>query len=131
MNLFSSSQACACNDDCCQANNLCSFSGNLDDVCATPIYVQSVYDAVRFHLQGMKSPEGPFLGLPWTSAVYMYPDFSRGGMLRLSNSAGHKSALFFGKKSLHIFRLLSELHFRGGLCALCSLEIAFLFEIEH
>ena len=55
MNIFSTSQTGTCNDECCQANNLCSFSGNLEDVCATPIYVQSVYDAVRFHLQGMKT----------------------------------------------------------------------------
>ena len=46
------------NGDCCCANELCSFSGNLDDVSATPIYVQSVYDAVRFHLQGMKTVQG-------------------------------------------------------------------------
>ena len=55
MNIFSTSQTGTCNDECCQANNLCSFSGNLEDVCATPIYVQSVYDTVRFHLQGMKT----------------------------------------------------------------------------
>lgn len=43
-------------DDCCRhANQLCSFDGDLDNVTATPIYVQSVYDAVRFHMQGMKT----------------------------------------------------------------------------
>ncbi len=41
--------------NCRSANTLCEFSGNLDDVTATPIYVQSVYDAVKFHLQGMKT----------------------------------------------------------------------------
>lgn len=44
--------------NCCSANNLCSFNGCLDDVTATPIYVQSVYDAVKFHLQGMKTVQG-------------------------------------------------------------------------
>lgn len=34
------------------ANTLCSFNGNLEDVVSTPIYVQSVYDAVRFHMNG-------------------------------------------------------------------------------
>ncbi len=43
------------NDTCCRANELCSFSGNMDDVVATPIYVNSVYDAVRFNLQGMRT----------------------------------------------------------------------------
>lgn len=55
MNCFCTSQTNTCGDNCCQANDLCSFSGDLDDVCATPIYVQSVYDAVRFHMQGMKT----------------------------------------------------------------------------
>ncbi len=41
--------------NCHSANILCDFSGSLDDVTATPIYVQSVYDAVKFHLQGMKT----------------------------------------------------------------------------
>ena len=40
---------------CCNANTLCSFNGNLEDVVSTPIYVQSVYDAVRFHMNGMKT----------------------------------------------------------------------------
>lgn len=42
-------------DNCCNANNLCKFDGCLDDVVSTPIYVQSVYDAALFHLQGMKT----------------------------------------------------------------------------
>ncbi|MDO4545264.1 MAG: hypothetical protein Q4C25_03830 [Bacillota bacterium] len=53
------------NGDCCNANDLCNFSGNLDDVSAVPIYVQSVYDAVRFHLQGMKTVQG----LKFTPAI--------------------------------------------------------------
>lgn len=57
MNCFCTSQNNT-NDNCCSANNLCCFSGNLDDVTATPIYVQSVYDAVRFHLKGMKTVQG-------------------------------------------------------------------------
>lgn len=54
MNCFCTSQNNA-NGNCCHANELCNFSGCLDDVTATPIYVQSVYDAVRFHLNGMKT----------------------------------------------------------------------------
>ena len=42
-------------ESCCRANDLCTFNGNLDDVTATPIYVQSVYDAVRFNMQGMRT----------------------------------------------------------------------------
>lgn len=55
MNCFCTSQS---EPNCCSANSLCSFSGNLEDVTATPIYVQSVYDAVKFHLQGMKTVQG-------------------------------------------------------------------------
>lgn len=55
MNCFCTSQNNGLDDTCRRANELCSFSGNLDDVTATPIYVQSVYDAVRFHMQGMKT----------------------------------------------------------------------------
>ena len=57
MNCFCASQNNT-NDNCCRANDLCCFSGNLEDVTATPIYVQSVYDAVRFHLNGMKTVQG-------------------------------------------------------------------------
>ena len=55
MNCFSTSQTVNNGNNCCRANELCSFSGNLDDVTATPIYVQSVYDAVRFNMQGMRT----------------------------------------------------------------------------
>ncbi len=55
MNCFCTSTTNTTDDSCCRANQLCSFSGNLDDVSTTPIYVQSVYDAVRFNLQGMKT----------------------------------------------------------------------------
>lgn len=54
MNCFCTTQNTT-NETCCKANELCSFSGNLDDVTATPIYVQSVYDAVRFNMQGMRN----------------------------------------------------------------------------
>lgn len=54
MNCYCTSQTNG-NDTCCRANELCSFSGNLDDVTVTPIYVQSVYDAVRFNMQGMRT----------------------------------------------------------------------------
>ncbi|NLD20267.1 MAG: hypothetical protein GX663_08510 [Clostridiales bacterium] len=57
MNCFCTSQTDT-TDNCCSGNNLCSFSGNLEDVVSTPIYVQSVYDAVRFNLQGMKTIQG-------------------------------------------------------------------------
>lgn len=57
MNCFCTSQNNT-NSNCCHANDLCCFSGDLDDVTATPIYVQSVYDAVRFHLNGMKTIQG-------------------------------------------------------------------------
>ena len=57
MNCFCASQNNT-NDNCCRANDLCCFSGNPEDVTATPIYVQSVYDAVRFHLNGMKTVQG-------------------------------------------------------------------------
>ena len=65
MNCFCTPQNNASGDSCCKANDLCSFSGNLDDVTATPIYVQSVYDAVRFHMQGMKTVQN----LKFTPAI--------------------------------------------------------------
>ena len=54
MNCFCTTQNDT-NETCCRANELCRFSGNLDDVTATPIFVQSVYDAVRFNMQGMRN----------------------------------------------------------------------------
>ena len=41
--------------NCCNSNNLCEFDGDLSKVCTEPIYVQKVFDAVLFHLQGMKT----------------------------------------------------------------------------
>ncbi len=41
--------------NCCNANTLCEFNGDLDSVTSEPIYVQKVFDAVKFHLQGMKT----------------------------------------------------------------------------
>lgn len=41
---------------CCNANQLCNeFHGNLKDVVTEPIFVQKVYDAVLFNLQGLKT----------------------------------------------------------------------------
>lgn len=41
--------------NCCNANSLCEFNGDLDCVSSEPIYVQKVFDAARFNLQGMKT----------------------------------------------------------------------------
>ena len=41
--------------NCCNANVLCEFNGDLSSVVTEPIYVQKVYDAVLFNLQGMKT----------------------------------------------------------------------------
>jgi len=65
MNCYCTSQNGAAEDGCCRANELCSFSGSLDDVVSTPVYVQSVYDAVTFHMQGMKTVQN----LKFTPAV--------------------------------------------------------------
>lgn len=43
--------------NCCNSNNLCEFNGDLSSVCTEPIYVQKVYDAVLFNLQGMKTQQ--------------------------------------------------------------------------
>ena len=42
-------------DSCCNGNTLCHFDGNIDDLVTVPVYVQSVYDAVQFNLQGMRT----------------------------------------------------------------------------
>ena len=41
--------------NCCNANVLCEFNGDLSNVVSEPIFVQKVYDAVLFNLQGMKT----------------------------------------------------------------------------
>lgn len=41
--------------NCCNANNLCEFDGDMSDIVTAPLYVQQVFDAVRFNLQGMKT----------------------------------------------------------------------------
>lgn len=41
--------------NCCNANNLCEFDGDMSCVVTAPIYVQQVFDAVKFNLQGMKT----------------------------------------------------------------------------
>ncbi|KNF09542.1 hypothetical protein CLPU_3c03220 [Gottschalkia purinilytica] len=51
---------------CCIGETGCSFDGNLRKVKAEPIYVQKVYDAALFNLQGLKTvtdqPFGPAIG---------------------------------------------------------------------
>lgn len=41
--------------NCCNANNLCEFDGDMSSIVTAPIYVQQVFDAVKFNLQGMKT----------------------------------------------------------------------------
>lgn len=41
--------------NCCNSNTLCEFNGDLSSVTSQPIYVQKVFDAVLFNLQGMKT----------------------------------------------------------------------------
>lgn len=41
--------------NCCNSNTLCEFNGDLSSVCTEPIYVQKVFDAILFNLQGMKT----------------------------------------------------------------------------
>lgn len=51
---------------CCTAETGCTFDGSLRNVVAEPIYVQKVYDAALFNLQGLRSiknqPFTPALG---------------------------------------------------------------------
>ncbi len=44
--------------NCCTANTICRFDGNLRNVVSEPIFVQKVYDAVLFNLQGLKTVSG-------------------------------------------------------------------------
>ena len=39
----------------CDGNQLCEFNGNMNDVFSVPVYLQYIYDAVQFNLQGMKT----------------------------------------------------------------------------
>ena len=41
--------------NCCNANTICEFNGDIDSLKSEPIYVQKVFDAVLFNLQGMKT----------------------------------------------------------------------------
>lgn len=41
--------------NCCNANTLCEFDGCLDHIVSEPIFVQKVFDAVLFNLQGLKT----------------------------------------------------------------------------
>ena len=42
-------------ENCCNANTLCEFDGKLNNVVSEPIFVQKVFDAVLFNLQGLKT----------------------------------------------------------------------------
>ena len=51
-------QGCSCSDvlqKCCSPASMCSFDGNLNNVSTEPVFVQKVFDAVLFNLQGLKS----------------------------------------------------------------------------
>ena len=58
MSCFSNRAPSNLYDNCCNGNCLCSFDGDLSHVRTTPIYVQQVFDAVKFNLQGMKTFSG-------------------------------------------------------------------------
>ena len=45
----------SCFGNCCNANCICEFDGDMRNVVSAPIYVQQIFDAVRFNLQGMKT----------------------------------------------------------------------------
>ena len=48
-------------DQCCTAETGCHFNGSLRNVVAEPIYVQKVYDATLFNLQGLRTVQNqPF-----------------------------------------------------------------------
>ncbi|MGO1819861.1 MAG: hypothetical protein ACTH0S_09305 [Senegalia sp. (in: firmicutes)] len=42
-------------EQCCEATTGCSFDGSLRNVVSEPIYVQKVYDAALFNLQGLRT----------------------------------------------------------------------------
>lgn len=41
--------------NCCNSGNLCAFDGDMNSIVTAPVYVQQVFDAVKFNLQGMKT----------------------------------------------------------------------------
>ena len=88
--------------NCCSANVLCDFNGNLDDVTATPIYVQSVYDAVKFHLQGMKTVQNLKFSpsIPCGFSVNRIPD------IRCKKVFTPDNASDFGKDTLRRYQQL-------------------------
>lgn len=55
MSCFGSRVSTDLYQNCCNANTLCEFNGDLTNVKSEPIYVQKVFDAVLFNLQGMKT----------------------------------------------------------------------------
>ncbi|MCT4594568.1 MAG: hypothetical protein N4A57_09930 [Anaeromicrobium sp.] len=56
----------ALSDKCCEGHTGCEFDGTLKRVCAESVYLQKVYDATLFNLQGLKNAAGhhfkPYLG---------------------------------------------------------------------
>lgn len=51
-------QGCSGSDGlqkCCSPAAMCCFDGNLNNVSAEPVFVQKVFDAVMFNVQGLKS----------------------------------------------------------------------------
>ena len=55
MSCFTNGAASDLYENCCNGACLCNFDGDLDCVMTAPIYVQQVFDAVKFNLQGMKT----------------------------------------------------------------------------
>lgn len=55
MTCFGGCSAPDMTQSCCNANQLCEFDGNLNNVVSEPIFVQKVFDAVLFNLQGLKT----------------------------------------------------------------------------
>ncbi|MBS4534577.1 hypothetical protein GOQ29_02995 [Clostridium sp. D2Q-14] len=45
-------------EQCCDATTGCKFDGSLKNVVSEPIYVQKVYDAALFNLQGLRTISG-------------------------------------------------------------------------
>lgn len=52
-------------DGCCTGTTGCDFDGSLRNVKSEPIYVQKVYDAALFNLQGLRT----IAGFPFTPAL--------------------------------------------------------------
>lgn len=55
MSCFGSNNRPDLYQNCCNLNNLCEFDGSIENIVTAPIYVQQVFDAVKFNMQGMKT----------------------------------------------------------------------------